>query len=124
MSKSTLLIVDDNEDLCNVMVRIFQSSGFIVYGSYSGQTALDEMSRQQFDLVITDIRMPGMDGLELLAEIRTRYQDIPVVLITGNLEIDYQDRLKNTGADAVLHKPFKAEELIETVIQLLAQAEN
>ena len=120
MSEGTLLIVDDNRDLCNVMVRIFQESGFSAHGFYGGQAALNEMSKQQFNLVITDIKMPGMDGLELLAEIRIRHQGIPVVLITGNLEIDAQTYLEKTDADAILYKPFKAEELVKAVIQLLA----
>jgi DNA-binding response OmpR family regulator len=120
MSESRLLIVDDNEDLCNVIVRIFQETGFEASGVYGGRAALDEMSNQQYDLVITDIKMPGMDGLELLSEIRSSYHDIPVVLITGNLEVDSQAMLENVDADAVLYKPFIAEELIATVVKLLA----
>lgn len=124
MPNTNLLVVDDNVDLCDVIVRVFQHLGYKATGVYAAEPALDTLSKQPFDLVITDMSMPGMDGLELIAKIRTRYQGLPVILITGNLEVDTHALIENTAAAAVLYKPFVIDDLVKMVVKVLAKSTN
>ena len=90
MSQARVLIVDDDLALLQALpeaVRI-RMDGVMVDTADSGAVALDRMTARDYDAIVTDIKMPGMDGLELLAEIRTRRPDTPTLMITGHIEHD------------------------------------
>jgi CheY-like chemotaxis protein len=95
----------------------------------NGQEALDRMAREDYDMVFTDIRMPGMDGIDVAAEIKARQPWMPVVIVTGYGTADAQARAKQVGVTAFLHKPLSsdaieasAREVLEAAAAPVAQA--
>jgi CheY-like chemotaxis protein len=110
-SALSVLIVDDQGPLLELISRIFALDGHTTTTCQSGREALEWLERQSFDLVLSDIGMPGMSGLELCAEIRRRWPDQPVALLTGwGTELTLE-AARARGAFAVLNKPFQAAQL-------------
>ncbi len=115
----TLLIVDDEEDLREILVYQFQKDGFNVLEAGNGAEAFEIIKSRKVDVVISDIKMPGGNGVELLDNVRRYNPDVPVVLfITGFAEITVEDAF-NKGVEAVFAKPFDRKVLLNTVLQAL-----
>ncbi len=113
MSAKRLLIVDDEPDVRRVCQRILRGSGFDVTCVSSVDEALVSLEHDVFDLLITDIRMPRRNGLELVAEVKGLYRWLPVVVISGFA--DSAASAKHLGIEALLMKPFQPFELIAAV---------
>ncbi len=109
----TILFVDDNEDIAMVAKLLLQRFGYTVVTYLSGVEALKtfKLTPDKFDLVISDIGMPGMNGYELIAEIRRIRQNIPILLCSGSDEIDMVNNVKQCVAEGFLLKPFTMQEL-------------
>jgi putative two-component system response regulator len=105
-----VLCVDDEPVVLNVMTRFLEQLGFDVTPVSGPQDALAQFAAERFDLIVTDIRMPGMDGHAFLAEIRARDPEIPVVVASGNASVDDAIRALREGASGMLMKPFTAQE--------------
>src|SRR5688572_23404707 len=86
-SKGRILVVDDDELMLRALRRLLNVDGFAVEVAQSGDAAEVLLSKSAFDLLLTDIHMPGLDGLGLLALSRERHPDLPVVLLTGMPEV-------------------------------------
>lgn len=118
-----LLIVDDDEAVLAVMVEALRNAGFDVESAVNGQLALGQIRNNRFDLLITDILMPEVDGLAIIDKAIAGNQDISVLAISGGgLDKDGGDLLEAamlSGADAILEKPFLPDELVRTVRALL-----
>jgi DNA-binding NtrC family response regulator len=108
-----ILVVDDERLLHNVLDRLLSRHGMAVTSCMSAPEALEALKRERFDLVLTDFQMPEMDGLELLARIRDRYPDLPVVMITGLASVQHAVQAMHGGAVDYLPKPFSTDELVE-----------
>ncbi|WP_447985850.1 response regulator [Nitrospira sp. Nam74] len=106
-----LLIIDDNTAFLNAARELVlrHRSGFVVDTAPDAETALLAISRRDYDVVVTDIRLPGMQGLELLAECRRIRPATPVVMITGYGDRELEEEAARCGAYAFLHKPVTAE---------------
>lgn len=103
-----ILIVDDETDLLDMLVQLFKSFGFSVLKAENGRDALDVLGGGTVDLVLTDVRMPQMDGVELLKQIRERDSVSPAVLLTSGYT-DYSTAdLYGFGANGFFVKPFGA----------------
>jgi two-component system response regulator YesN len=108
-----VLVVDDEEMVLTVVGQIIEAHGHKVRVAYNSRQALDELKARACDLLVTDIKMPGMDGLELAQQVHTDYPTVRIVLMTGYaLEYSRQEADK-LGVDGYLKKPFKARELTE-----------
>lgn len=109
----TILFVDDNEDIAMVAKLLLQRFGYTVITYLSGVEALKtfKSAPDRFDLVISDIGMPGMDGYDLIAEIRRIRQNIPILLCSGSDEFDIINNVEKSAADGFLLKPFTMQEL-------------
>ena len=83
-----ILFVDDHELLARLSCEILEMQGYRAVRAYSGQDALDKIKRQKFDLLVTDFRMEGMNGLELAKQVHATSPEIPVILVTGYGPID------------------------------------
>lgn len=113
-----ILIVDDEPDLREVLSARFEMEGCEVSIAENGQAALALMKIDHFDVVISDIRMPGGNGLDLLKAIQTKRPTPAVILISGFSDIDESEILKN-GASAILVKPFDLEDLVHAICRAL-----
>ncbi|MBW1735101.1 MAG: response regulator [Deltaproteobacteria bacterium] len=117
-----ILIVDDSDIVRKLHSYILEEAGFRCTGAENGFTALEIMLREPFDLIITDINMPRMDGYELTRKIRETdgYAEVPIIIISTEQEA--KDKMKGmaAGANVYIVKPAQPESLITNVRMLLA----
>ncbi|MCI5162873.1 MAG: sigma-54-dependent Fis family transcriptional regulator [Candidatus Electrothrix sp. AX5] len=122
-----ILIVDDELSMRDFLKILFENEGYEVFVASNAATALDVAIKDPFDVVITDIRMPGMNGLELLVELKQHFSDLPVVMITAYASPDDAVQAMRQGAFDYITKPFHVDELknvIRTAVQRKASAEK
>ena len=120
-SDFSVLIVDDEQFLRQILTRIVKREGYKVEEALNGQDALDKMAKEKFDLVITDIKMPEMDGMELLEKIRTQFPETLVVIITSYAGEVNASQAIAAGASQFITKPFKNVEISRTLDGLIAR---
>ena len=113
------LIVDDEPRLRHVLTRVMRADGFDCLEAGNGVEAATVLEREPVTLVLTDLRMPRMDGIELLRHVRARYPDVAVVLITAVADVDVAVSCLAIGAMDYLTKPFHLEEVRARVTQAL-----
>jgi len=111
----TLLVVDDEADMLENLARILRRNRYTVLTAASGQAALALLERAAPDLIVTDLRMPGIDGLALLRHARRHVPRAPVVIITAYASDVAAQQAREAGAAAFLTKPFTARELLVTI---------
>ena len=116
-----LIIIDDEKDVRDSLKQMFSIEGFNVFETHSAKDALNILSGNFGGVVISDIRMPEMDGLVFLSEIRKIDKLLPVVLITGHGDIKLAVKSLKLGATDFLEKPFDPKELLEKVKLLYFQ---
>ena len=117
-----ILVVDDEESIRDLCARVLTRAGYAVRTVPSGEDAVSTLAEATFDLLISDIRMPGMSGLEVLERAKTAYPHIRVVLITGFGTPQILTRGQPPGADRILTKPFSPAELLAAVWENLPPA--
>jgi putative two-component system response regulator len=105
-----VLCVDDEPIVLSLMTRLLERLGVDVTPATGPFEALEVFEAERFDLIVTDIRMPGMDGHAFLAEVRARDPEVPVVVATGHASLDNAIRALRDGASGMLMKPFTGEE--------------
>lgn len=112
-----VLVVDDDEQMRRVCARVLAHEGWSVRAAEHGRQAMTivDAERDQFDCVVSDVNMPELDGFGLIAEIRGRDPDLPVLLMTGDPSLDGAVRAIDTGAVSYLAKPFDQETLASAV---------
>mgnify|MGYP002784406692 CR=1 FL=1 len=120
MSGDPVLVVDDEPDLADSCAYFLQRAGYAPRIAHSGAAALQLLEQQPFTLVITDVRMPRMGGMELLAAIKQRDPDIEVLLITGYPELDTAVAAIKQGAFDYLAKPYREADLMARVAKAVA----
>jgi two-component system KDP operon response regulator KdpE len=121
MASATILVVDDEPQIRRVMRTTLTGSGYAVTEARSGEEALESVLREHPDLILLDMNMPGMGGLEACREIRNR-SDVPLIMLTvRNTEKD-KVRALDAGADDYVVKPFSMEELLARIRAALRRA--
>lgn len=116
---SDVLVVDDEKVVCLSCERILAPDGHAVDSASSGQEALDKIEKKKYDLVITDLKMPGIDGLKLLETVKEHYREVDVIMITGYASIDTAVKAMRLGAFDYIPKPFTPDELRAVVARAL-----
>ena len=114
-----ILIVDDEEIVIRSCRRILGDSMFVVDSTHDGQDALRKVDETEYDLMILDIMMPGIDGLEVLQSVKERHPDVDVIMMTGLSEIQTAVKAMKLGAFDYLSKPFDPDELKHVVERAL-----
>ncbi len=114
INKLDMLIVEDGEDIRDIMSTTFNKICHSTRTAVDGQDGLNKFNEQQPDIIISDIRMPNMDGNEMIERIKEINPDIPIIVVTGHGKI-----IKATDkADAVFGKPIKFNILLENIYNL------
>lgn len=123
-SQASVLVVDDEPDFCQVVKEILSIDGMHVSEAHSVIQALAALASQVPDLVLTDVMMPDIDGLDLVRSLRSEpsWSDIPAVVVSARVLDEDRAAALMAGANAFLPKPFTARELRETIRPLLASA--
>ncbi|MGD9157902.1 MAG: response regulator [Desulfobacteraceae bacterium] len=119
-----ILIVDDEKPFADNLARLLGSRGFTPVFCYSGEEALESASKQEFDVIISDIKMPGMDGIELLTGLKEITPQTEVIMLTGYADIETGNRAIREGAFDYLFKPVEDIELLADKIRDAVKAEQ
>ena len=119
MNKAVILVVEDDADLQIALCDTLALAGYSTETASDGVEALEVLRHKMVDMVITDIQMPGMDGHELLKQIKTQWQDLPVMLMTAYGSNDKKDEVVELGARHYVEKPFEMKSLRELVFNIL-----
>lgn len=123
-SAPSLLVVDDDANIRQIMSIMLEAAGYRVLCAADGKEAMKLVEAQPFDLILTDMLMPGSDGLELLSEMKKSRSTARVLVMSGGGIIgvaDYLKLAKKLGAHGVIEKPFTSETLLATVANLLKE---
>lgn len=113
LEKFSVLIVDDEVDFVDTIIKRLRDRGVEVQGVESGQAALDLMNTRSFDICILDIKMPGMDGIETLQEMKKIRPSMEVIILTGHGSEELALRSMEMGASDHVMKPVTLDELLQ-----------
>lgn len=122
VSKETLLFVDDEESILDIARTYFKSRGYEVLTAGNGREAIEVIWNNRIDCCFTDINMPEMDGIEVIAGLRETRPDLPIIAISGGGRMDKDFLLDDAalfGANATLTKPFELVDLLSAVDEAL-----
>ncbi|HXE98448.1 MAG TPA: sigma-54 dependent transcriptional regulator [Dongiaceae bacterium] len=119
--KKRIMLIDNEAGLCRMMENILLDHGYLARSFTSPHKAVEEFKASQWDLVISDIKMPGMSGLEVLQAIKAKQHDIPVIMITAYATVEMSIQALRKGAYDMLTKPFEPDELVYRVKNALQQ---
>ena len=120
-AKPIILLVDDDADLRSLLERVLLRAGLVVHSAGDGRQAIKLLARETFDLVVTDIIMPDVEGIELILKIRRDHPKLPIIAMSagGRLKADgYLKMAQSFGANQILEKPFPIDVLLTEVRRL------
>lgn len=123
MKKYTILIVDDEENVSKLLNKVLQKENYITYTAMDGEEALRIIDKNRIDIVITDIKMPRMTGIELLKRIKDIDPSINVIMITAFATLDTAISALKMGAKDYITKPFNLDEIINSVNNIIKNME-
>ncbi|MEW6101230.1 MAG: response regulator [Candidatus Omnitrophota bacterium] len=115
-----ILIVDDEKFVTDTLEGFFKSRGYEIFKAEDGQTCLDIIKKDNLDLVLLDIKLPKVDGIEILTLLRRDYPQVRVIVMTA-YDIEYKALIDRIGCDAFFIKPLLIDELTDKVVELLSQ---
>jgi len=114
-SLGRILVLDDEPIVCDMVAEVLSNGGFSCEKAHTASEALDRLSSESFDCLVSDIRMPGMDGIELLKKARAIDPDLEVILMTGLVDANSAIAALKAGASDYIVKPFSVEEILHCV---------
>jgi DNA-binding NtrC family response regulator len=117
VSRLRLLVVDDEVEFLEPLTARLARRDVACVTASSGEAALDALAAATFDCAVVDVKMPGMDGIELLRRIRAEHPGLPVVLLTGHASVELGTQGMELGAFEYLLKPVDLDELLDTVLR-------
>lgn len=119
--KTKVLIVDDDKSILRILTRIFQKQGFDAETAETGKEAEEKMNGGIYDVGIIDVKLPDVDGTDLLSRIHATKPNMVKIILTGFPSVDNGIKAMNVGADAYLVKPVQPEELLKIVKEKLKE---
>jgi DNA-binding NtrC family response regulator len=122
MGELRLLLVDDEVEFLEPMKARLERRGLVCATATSGEAALRVLESERFDCAVVDVKMPGMDGLELLRRMRRTWPETAVVLLTGHASVELGVQGMELGAFEYLLKPVELDDLLDTVRRAAAGA--
>lgn len=115
MSGLSVLLVDDETVFVDNMASLLKNRGYDVISAYNGENALQALEKDNFDVIVLDLKMPGMDGITTLKKIKSLGIDSEILLLTGHGSVDTALEAMKIGASDYLTKPCEADELAEMI---------
>ena len=115
MTAIKVLLADDEREFTSILSKILRRRGFEVEVAVDGVSALTALSRQRFDVVVLDVKMPGRDGIQILGEIKATAPSPEVILLTGHVSATEESDGLKTGAFAYLLKPYPVRGIIDCI---------
>ena len=122
-TNKTILIVDDDKSILHTFTRILQKKDYKIVTAETGKEAIERAKNNKFDLALVDIRLPDMNGTELLSKTRSQLQNTIKIMITGFPSLESGIEALDEGADAYLVKPVKPEDLLMLIREKLRSKE-
>nr|WP_211194671.1 sigma-54 dependent transcriptional regulator [Pyxidicoccus fallax] len=122
--KGNVLLVDDDLAVAKVLGALLAQAGLTVHAARDGKEALAVLARRPVDVVVSDVRMPGMDGMQLLAEVAKGWPDVPVILLTAHGTVPLAVEAMKAGAADFVLKPFDREEILFTIRKALLRTQG
>lgn len=108
-----VLIVDDEEDIREVLAEFCEILGAVPFIAENGEEGLNIFKKEKLDLIISDLKMPDMDGFEFVEKIRKLDKNIPIAIISGYIDEIHKNKIVEKGANFYIEKPFKIKDLKE-----------
>ncbi|RJS91059.1 response regulator [Candidatus Bathyarchaeota archaeon] len=124
LSKDRLLIVDDDETILRNLERILQMDGYEIDTARTGLEAIEKSKTNFYNLVLLDIKLPDMEGTELLRKMHETFPKMIKIMVTGYPDLENAIKSLNLGADAYLVKPVSVQKLLEVVKEKLAEQKD
>jgi DNA-binding NtrC family response regulator len=124
MRKNRILIAEDEENILNLLERLLKKNGYVTYAAKNGKEALEIAKSKEIDIVITDIRMPEMDGITLIKEIKKMDPCIEVIVMTAFASVDTAIEAVRIGARDYIRKPFDIDEVLSAIEKASLQVQN
>jgi len=121
-TQARFLVVDDDPVVAKSIDRVLSGKGYAVITASDGPEALEKLAHEKYDAVFADIRMPGMDGIEMTARIKASQPWLPVVIVTGFGSAENEAKAKEIGVAGFLHKPLSPEMIEDSAHELLQRA--
>ena len=121
IEKDRILVVDDDPESRDILKRLLTLSDYEVETVESGRDAVELLKRAEFKLVLTDLVMPGMDGIKLLSHVKSHYPDISVIIVTGRASNESKNEALEKGAEGLILKPYTRDQLMTIVNETLAK---
>jgi DNA-binding NtrC family response regulator len=118
--KSSILVVDDEEALRTVLSSELENEGYIIASAGDGDDAINILRDRTFDLVLLDIKMPRVDGFEVLRFIKERFPSTKVIMLTGFADLKNAIESKKLGAEDFVSKPYDLVDLLTTIERVLS----
>lgn len=118
---ATLLIIDDEQDICDILEDMFsQEKGFAILKADNGEDGVALAEAHKPDVILLDIKLQvGMDGVDVLRELRKRHSRAKVIIITGFVEEAMEREIRELGVDGYIEKPFTPPQIVSTVKNVL-----
>jgi excisionase family DNA binding protein len=111
----TVLVIDDDDAICSLIQDTLEGAGYMVTTSSESSKGLELVKNQDYDLIFLDLKMPGMDGAELLRQIKIAKPKLPVIIITGYRDSDLMMNALTYGPLGVVGKPFRGSDILDAV---------
>jgi DNA-binding NtrC family response regulator len=119
--KSSILVVDDEDALRTVLSNELTNEGYQVQNASDGDEAVNELTKSTYDLILLDIKMPRMNGFEVLKYVKEHHAKTKVVMLTGFADLKNAIESKKLGADDFVSKPYDLVDLLTTIERVLAE---
>ena len=121
MLKENILVIDDEKNIRTTLTKCLRAEGYEVTAAINGEDGLEKLSEEDFDLILLDMKLPGMDGIEVLRRIRESHPFTPAIMITAYGTVESAVEAMKLGAVDYLNKPFPPEEIRKVVSQVLSR---
>jgi DNA-binding NtrC family response regulator len=119
-TKKNILVVDDDKSILRTLTRILQKAGYEVDTAETGREAMDKIEKHRYSLALVDVRLPDVDGTDLLVSMKDNLRDTVKIVITGFPSMEMGVKALDGGADAYLVKPVKPDDLLTLIAEKLS----